>query len=205
MPENVFVRGESKSIFEGMTKEQILAAIAEAIEGGTISDIDTGFVTTIKEQNSGAGLKFWVGTTAQYNALTEYETNVLYIKTDDTSAADISNALAALADSIETETENLFSHSETQATTTNLGHVKLVNDTDAQTYTAGEALAASVGYMLKQWIIRQHPIGGMLMTSTSITEPSQVAGMIGYGTWSYYGQLLNTTSQIAVNVFIRTA
>ena len=79
-----------------MTKEQILAAIVEAVESGTISDVNTGFVTTIKEQNNGAGLMFWVGTTAQYNAIETKQNNVLYIKTDDTSAQAINTAIAAL-------------------------------------------------------------------------------------------------------------
>ena len=34
-----------------MTKEQILAAITQAVESHTVSDVDTGFVTTLKEQN----------------------------------------------------------------------------------------------------------------------------------------------------------
>lgn len=49
----------------------------------------------------------------------------------------------------------------------------------------------------------QIPVNGMFMCSTSITHPEQVTAMLGYGTWNYYGQLLNTSSQIAVNVFIR--
>lgn len=101
MPENVFVRGESDSNFEAMTKQQVLTAIVEAVESGTIGDIDTGFVTTIKELNKGQGLKFWVGTSAEYNALEEKENNVLYIKTDDTSPADISAAIEALQSDVD--------------------------------------------------------------------------------------------------------
>lgn len=100
MSENVFVRGESNSNFEALTKEQVLAAIVQAIEGGTISNIDTGFVTTIKEQNKGQGLMFWVGTTAEYEALAEKPNNVLYIKTDDTSAQDISNNFTSISNQI---------------------------------------------------------------------------------------------------------
>jgi hypothetical protein len=101
MSENVFVRGESDSSFEAMTKEEVITAIVNAIEGGTVGDIDTGFVTTIKEQNKGQGLMFWVGTTAEYNALTTKPNNVLYIKTDDTSAQDINNNFEALQASID--------------------------------------------------------------------------------------------------------
>jgi hypothetical protein len=79
--------------FEGMTKEQILTAITQAVETGEIKDVDTGFITSIKEQNSGAALSFWVGTQAQYNALTEIAQDCFYIITDDTSISDINEIL----------------------------------------------------------------------------------------------------------------
>lgn len=96
MPEKYFVRGDSKSQYESMTKEEIFAAITNAIQSGTIGDIDTGFITRLKEINHGERLRFWVGTSAEFNALAEQEENVLYIKTDDTSAQDISNALVEI-------------------------------------------------------------------------------------------------------------
>lgn len=77
--------------YETMTKEQILAAITQAVESGEVRDVDTGFVTKIKEQNAGGYVSFWVGTTAQYNALQTKETNCIYILTDDTSGDDLKN------------------------------------------------------------------------------------------------------------------
>lgn len=95
----VFVRGDNNGLIAGLTEQQIYTAIVNAIEQGTIGDIDTGFVTTVKEKNKGAGLSFWLGTTAEYNALEEYEPDTLYIKTDDTTAQDIITACAqAVAD-----------------------------------------------------------------------------------------------------------
>lgn len=94
--EKHFVRGESKSIYESMTKEEIVAAIINAIQSGTIGDIDAGFITKIKELNNGEQLSFWVGTSAEFNALEQQEENVLYIKTDDTSPEDIGAALEQL-------------------------------------------------------------------------------------------------------------
>lgn len=82
--------------FESMTKEQILAAISQAVSTGEIKDVDTGFVTKIKEQNSGAALSFWVGTSAEYNALPEKAGNCFYILTDDTAKEDIENLLKVL-------------------------------------------------------------------------------------------------------------
>ncbi len=52
---------------EGMTKEQIIAAIAEAT-GATPTAIDSAFITKIKEQNAGNPISFWLGTEAQFNA-----------------------------------------------------------------------------------------------------------------------------------------
>lgn len=75
--------------FETMTKEQILAAIAEAT-GNTVTNVDDAFITKIKEQNKGGTVTIWRGTTAEYNALEERdEENCIYIKTDDTTLADI--------------------------------------------------------------------------------------------------------------------
>lgn len=79
--------GDNK--IESMSKEQILAAITQAVENGTISDVDTGFVTTIKEQNHQQGLKFWYGTMAEFNALGSKQPNTFYIFSDDTTLQDI--------------------------------------------------------------------------------------------------------------------
>lgn len=80
--------------YETLTKEQILAAIAEAT-GATNIDPNAAFITKIKDQNSGLSVTVWVGTQAQYNALEVKEENCLYITTDDTMQADFEKALAA--------------------------------------------------------------------------------------------------------------
>lgn len=83
--------------YETMTKEQILAAIAQAITTGKVGECDTGFVTKVKETNGGSYVQLWVGTQAQYNALQRVENNCLYIITDDTSAADLLKTVEQLA------------------------------------------------------------------------------------------------------------
>lgn len=82
--------------YESMTKEQILAAITQAVESGEIHDVDTGFVTKLVEQNSKREVTLWVGTRAQYNAIAAPAENCLYIITDDTTAEDFDKAIAAL-------------------------------------------------------------------------------------------------------------
>ena len=47
---NYYVLCDDNCRFESMTKEQIIAAIAEAT-GHTPEDIDAAFITRIKEQN----------------------------------------------------------------------------------------------------------------------------------------------------------
>lgn len=95
---NYYVICEDKCLFPAMTKEQILAAIAQAT-GGTVKDIDDAFITKIKELNGGNNLKFWVGTTAEYNAIknaNELTPNCFYITTDDSFGEDIESDISAM-------------------------------------------------------------------------------------------------------------
>lgn len=88
---------------DGMTKEEVITAIQQIIETGEVHDLDTGFVTTLKEIAHGLGFRVWLGTTAEFNALQAsdlLEANVLYIRTDDTSAQDIRSAIAALQSAV---------------------------------------------------------------------------------------------------------
>ena len=197
MPETVNVRGNSDSLYEAMTKEQILAAIVEAVEGGTISDVNTGFVTTIKEQNNGVGLMFWVGTTAQYNALAEHENNVLYIKTDDTSAQAINSAIAALQ---ETQTSQGGSISTILTT---LASVKSVTDAIAfvedyednsltliqmfQKYSA----KSYVQYALDSCSTPIYPENVSYPTTSSnrIIVTIEISHGVGHFTWSHSGDV----------------
>ena len=85
---NYFVFDSDNCKFEGMTKEQIIAAIVEAT-GVSPSSIDDAFITKIKELNKNQNLKFWIGTTAEYNALEEYEPNCFYIFSDSDELSEI--------------------------------------------------------------------------------------------------------------------
>lgn len=91
-----FVLCEDNCKFESMTKEQIYAAIMQAAETGEIANVDAGFITKVQEQNGGRNLFFWLGTTAEYNALAEKLENCLYIKTDDTFERDMTAKMDAL-------------------------------------------------------------------------------------------------------------
>lgn len=73
-----YVVSDDDCRFEALSREQIIAAIAEAT-GNTPTGVDDAFITKIKEQNKNGNLMFWVGTEAQYNALATKDTNTLYI------------------------------------------------------------------------------------------------------------------------------
>lgn len=75
---------DSNCKFETMTKEQILAAIAEAAAGGLDFDTDDAFISKVKESNAGGMVTFWRGTQAQYNALASIDPECFYIITDKT-------------------------------------------------------------------------------------------------------------------------
>lgn len=97
----VYVLCEQNCRWEGMTKEQILAAITQAVESHEITDVDTGFVTTIKTIN-GVGLKFFIGTQAAWAELSAAEKDGVFAifsddNTGDALKKDIEDLQAALA------------------------------------------------------------------------------------------------------------
>lgn len=97
---NVYAQDNAKNNFLTMTKEQILTAILQAVNEGTIGDIDAGFITKLKEMNDGAIIQIWIGTMAEYTALPETRPNTLYIFTDDPTLSDIEKAFRDIQGSI---------------------------------------------------------------------------------------------------------
>lgn len=212
---NIYVRGDNDGNYVGMTKEEILTAIVQAISGGTIGNVDTGFITTIKEQNKGQGLMFWVGTTAEYEALAEKTNNVLYIKTDDTSASDINNAIGALQTAVAALTETVggkapINHASSsdeygKGTSNAYGHLMITAESgtvgghwnNSSTYT-GKAVSGTDGKdfdtRIKQNAIDiadiqstyKVPVGGVMISDTDATAAAW-ASSIGYGTWEALG------------------
>lgn len=82
--------------YETMSKEQILAAITQAVENGTVGNCDTGFIQTIKTVN-GKPLRFFVGAQYEYEALTAEEKENLYaIITNDATEDGILEAIENL-------------------------------------------------------------------------------------------------------------
>ena len=86
----------------GMTKEQIITAIQQIVETGEVEDLDSGFVTTLKEKNHGIGLSVWVGTNAEYQQVSPKEENTLYIRTDVDDLTTITNSISTLSSDLST-------------------------------------------------------------------------------------------------------
>lgn len=99
------IRGDGV-FFEGMTKEQIITAIAEAT-GVTVEDIDSAFITKLKEINKGNTIQIWMGTNAEYNAIENKLDDVLYIVTDDTFVNDTNTSIEDLYTKIEANYSNV--------------------------------------------------------------------------------------------------
>ena len=94
--------------YETMTKEQIITAIYNAVKTGQIADIDEPFITAVKEVNKNNILNFWVGTTAEFNALDagyRKSPEVFFIKTDDTTLADFATEMEEIKKYVDTHIE----------------------------------------------------------------------------------------------------
>lgn len=104
----VYVICDQNCKYEGMTKEQILSAIMQAVNEGTISDIDAGFITSVKTIN-GQTLRFFMGEKSAYDALSEEQKVGLFaVITNDTTMMHTMQAIeeleanySALANAIE--------------------------------------------------------------------------------------------------------
>ena len=79
-----------------LTEEQIITLVTNIVDTGEVGDIDTGFVTRLKEQNRGKQLEFWVGTQAEYDQIELAQANTFYIITDDNFKEETEAAIAAL-------------------------------------------------------------------------------------------------------------
>lgn len=84
---NYYVIRDDNCLFPGMTKEEIYDAIAQAT-GHTPTPVDEAFITKIKEQNGNLDTKLWIGTNAEFIALTERESDTVYLILDAVSEYD---------------------------------------------------------------------------------------------------------------------
>lgn len=105
MPDTTYYALDANNnLIETLSKEEILDAIAQAQQGGSVLDYSNAFVTKIREINANDDLQFWIGTQAEYNALAVKENNVLYIISDDNHKEEIIEAIENIAAGLTNET-----------------------------------------------------------------------------------------------------
>lgn len=105
MAESTFyVVNKDDCFTEGMSKEQILSAIELALEQGYVSNPDSAVFSKIKEIRANETAQIWIGTEAQFNAISPAptigrsivrigENGVMYICSDDSTLNEFSNHL----------------------------------------------------------------------------------------------------------------
>lgn len=105
MAESTFyVVNKDDCLTEGMSKEQILTAIEQSLEQGYVSNPDSAVFSKIKEIRANETAQIWIGTEAQFNAISPAptigrsivrigENGVMYICSDDSTLNDFSNHL----------------------------------------------------------------------------------------------------------------
>lgn len=121
----VYVVCDQNCRWESMTKEQILAAITQAVENHQITDVDTGFVTTIKTVN-GIGLKFFVGTQAAWAEYpSDQKDGVFAIFSNDTTG----DAIKADIEELQTALENILNGTQPvgKATATDFSNAEWIS------------------------------------------------------------------------------
>ena len=96
---NYYVFCDDNCRFEGMTSEQILGAISEAVEEHGLRPITMPPIYSIANLRNGEAVQIWIGTQAEYEAVTPAE-NVLYI------IAEHQAAKQDMIDDIETASES---------------------------------------------------------------------------------------------------
>ena len=168
--EKYYVIGDGKNLLEGMTKEQILAAIVEAVSTHEISDVDTGFVTKLKEANRNRPLSFWVGSTAEYNAIQTKAENCFYILSDDTEHEDLEAEISRLATAVNTISElknnTLLDQSVSYGFITN--PITFQGDHDISEYSIVKVTTSGAGEIIcNVWRNTSHGANAYSITGTS--------------------------------------
>lgn len=203
-----YVLGADNCRFEGMTKEQILAAITQAVETGTIQNVDTGFVTRIKEQNSGSAVTLWVGTQAQYNALATKEPNCLYILTDDNTVQEMQDAILALQNGYDgiTNTNVVVDVSSSTSLTFSASHVSVSDLSKKYVYSKALGIVFySVSFnatftQAKSALSFSH-VGGIIPAVNTPSVAPAVAYASGTNTTAFYStSTVQGTKKAALNV-----
>lgn len=169
--------------WETLTKEEILAAITQAVNEGTISNVDAGFITKVKTIN-GQALQFFVGTQAEYDALTNEQKKQLFaIISNDTTKEGILSAIEGIKNGVVTVGHARFADNATNATNaTNDSEGRKIEETYSKKFNA-VTIINSKAYIASGAIITYQ--------SASIMPIGQT---LARGTWYLDEIAMNATS-----------
>lgn len=140
---------------EGLTREQIINAIAEAT-GVTPQNVDDGFISTILENNHSRSINIWKGSRAEFNALESKSSNTLYIIDDDTTIADFEALVNECAQNLNDMADNLGN--------VDTGWIDLARQTvDAETKTFGKyRIIGKIAHFVFNYDVRDFQFQGSL-------------------------------------------
>jgi hypothetical protein len=109
----VFCLDQHNNYVETMSKEDIIAAIQTAAEGGNLEGFsNTACITKIKEINKNGELRIWVGTTAEYNAIASKRENVLYLISDEDARTEYLTAVNLMREELNRYSELTVNQAE---------------------------------------------------------------------------------------------
>ena len=154
-----------------MTKEQILTAITQAVNEGTIGNIDTGFISTIKTINN-VPLKFFLGKQAQFNELSTEEKNgnLFAIITDDATKENLDKIIKGLTDDI----NNIINGKQTVG--------KAASDADGNNFSSSYAKLSS-----NYTEVGKKTVNVIDLTTNTVTETEFPLVSFNIGTILTYG------------------
>lgn len=171
--------------YETLTKEQIYALVAQAVETGVIGDCDTGFITTIKTINNVA-LKFFVGKQTEYNALSDSDKQGLFaIITDDPSASSITaiidefrEQVTSLTDKVNgilggtTKVPKAYSADSASRADNATSAITAITDSNGKTFTTDYAQVSKYTYYTDantgEYLLNC-PIGALLLCTKAVS------------------------------------
>lgn len=140
----VYVICDANCKWESMTREQILTAITQAISTGEITDVDTGFVRTIKTIN-GLPLKFFVGSQSEYDELsTADKQNLFAIITNDTTREGLLTAIEDLQNAVAEEQSRVNNIINGNTTVAKSKNASFATEALKATSVIGDQLSTSV-------------------------------------------------------------
>lgn len=170
----VFCLDQHNNYVETMSKEDIIAAIQTAANGGSLEGFsNTAVISKIKEINKSGEFSIWVGTSAEYNKLDTKKSNVLYILSDDPLAADMPNRIQVLSEVLQGQGVTILQHEN---------GISNLNDAVRKNAEALEAYSEALADQSKTIEVYSEALANQSETLEAHGEQLQRVANVGYTT-----------------------